>query len=124
MRTKYGTNQIDIPYTGKFVLKSLTGKVKFCSVSQVRSRSCSYSDLVEELTFSFDDTYRGVLVFNMVAQDYMPIQLAVYKIGEKKAIGTSDRTITVNNPLGIDKNYAYFNETINGIKKSLIDLNQ
>jgi len=58
MQTKYGTDQLDIPYDGTYVLKSTKGKVKFCNVSKVKSKKCSSSDLVEEMTFRYDDTYR------------------------------------------------------------------
>lgn len=124
MKTKFGTNQLDIPYTGKFVLKSTKGKVKFCNVSRVRSRICSYSDLVEDLVFTYDDTYRGVLLFNMVAQDFMPIELTLSRVGEKKPLIKTQRDIGIENPLGIDKTYPYFQESMTGLKKSLIDLNQ
>jgi hypothetical protein len=58
MKTKFGSNQLDIPYSGKYILTSLKGKVKFCNVSKVRSRTCNYGDLVEDLSFTYDDTYR------------------------------------------------------------------
>lgn len=57
-RTKYGSNQIDIPYYGTYILKSLTGKAKFCNVSQRKVRKCAASEVVEELEFTYDDTYR------------------------------------------------------------------
>ena len=93
-------------------------------MSKVRSRVCDYSDLVEELAFTYDDTYRGVLIFNMVAQDFMPVSLAIYRTGESKPIGKTARDIVVETPYGIDKNYLYFPETITALKKSLFDLNQ
>jgi hypothetical protein len=57
-RTKYASHQIDIPYNGRYILKSLTGKAKFCNVSKRSIRKCSTSELVEELEFGYDDTYR------------------------------------------------------------------
>jgi hypothetical protein len=57
-RTKYASNQIDIPYNGRYILKSLTGKAKFCNVSNKSIRKCNTNELVEELEFGYDDTYR------------------------------------------------------------------
>jgi len=50
-RTKYGSNQIDMPYSERYVLRSITGKTKFCNVSQSNPRKCRSIDLVEDLEF-------------------------------------------------------------------------
>jgi hypothetical protein len=60
----------------------------------------------------------------MVAQDFMPIKLVLYRVGEKKPLYETKNPILVDAPLGIDKSYPYFSETINGVKKSLLELNQ
>ena len=117
MKTKFGSDQIDVPYYGRYVLKSLTGKVKFCNVSSDKNRSCQNRELVEELTFTYDDTYRGVLLFKAVALDYMPIQLAVYREYTKIPLSNMISTVSVENPSGIDKTYPYFSEVINCLKK-------
>jgi hypothetical protein len=58
IHTPYGSRQIDIPYYGSYILKSLIGKVKFCNVSLRKIRKCSAEELVEELEFTYNDTYR------------------------------------------------------------------
>lgn len=122
-RTKYSSNQIDIPYNGRYILKSLTGKAKFCNVSKRSVRKCSTSELVEELEFGYEDTYRGVLLANILPFDYMPIGLVVVKKGTKKTLAKSNKDILITNPKGIDKSYTYFPETINALKKGLIKPN-
>lgn len=122
-RTKYGSNQIDIPYGGRYILKSLTGKAKFCNVSRRSIRKCSTRELVEELEFGFDDTYRGVLLANILPFDYMPISLVVVKKDTGKTLAKSGTDILVTNPNGIDKTYAYFPEAIDALKKGLMKPN-
>lgn len=122
-RTKYGSNQIDIPYNGRYILKSLTGKAKFCNVSQRKVRKCNASELVEELEFGYADTYRGVLLANILPFDYMPINLVIVKKGASKPIAKSVSDILVTNPNGIDKTYVYFPETIDALKKGLLKPN-
>lgn len=122
-RTKYASNQIDIPYNGRYVLKSLTGKAKFCNVSKRSIRKCSTSELVEELEFGYDDTYRGVLLANILPFDYMPISLVVVRKDIQKTLAKSKDDILVTNPNGIDKTYTYFPETINALKKGLMKPN-
>lgn len=119
-RTKYASNQIDIPYNGRYILKSLTGKAKFCNVSQRKVRKCSTSELVEELEFGYDDTYRGVLLANILPFDYMPISLVVVKKDSSKTLAKSNTDILITNPNGIDKTYTYFPETIDALKKGLM----
>ncbi len=124
MKTKFGSNQLDIPYSGTYVIKSLKGKVKFCNVSLKNTQTCGLNELYEELSFTYDDTYRWVLVFNYVALDYMPISIALYRSEEKKVFAQTTTDIRVDNPLGIDKTYTYFDESISGIKKWIFPLNQ
>lgn len=122
-RTKYGSNQIDIPYTGRYILKSLTGKAKFCNVSKRSIRKCSTSELVEELEFGYEDTYRGVLLANILPFDYMPISLVVVKKDTGKTIAKTNTDILITNPNGIDKTYTYFTETIDALKQGLMKPN-
>ncbi|MDD2916476.1 MAG: M23 family metallopeptidase [Candidatus Gracilibacteria bacterium] len=122
-RTKYSSNQIDIPYNGRYVLKSVTGKAKFCNVSKRSIRQCSTSELVEELEFGYDDTYRGVLLANIIPLDYMPIGLVVVQKETGKTLIKSTTDILVTNPNGIDKTYTYFTETVSALKKRLIKPN-
>lgn len=122
-RTKYGSNQLDIPYNGRYVLKSLTGKAKFCNVSARKIRKCSTSELVEELEFGYDETYRGVLLANIVPLDFMPIGLVVVRKETGKTLAKSSADILITNPNGIDKTYTYFPETISALKKGLMKPN-
>lgn len=122
-RTKYASNQIDIPYNGRYILKTLTGKAKFCNVSNRKVRKCATNELVEELEFSYDETYRGVLLVNIVPLDYMPISLSVVGKKSGKSYAKSKTDILVTNPHGIDKTYTYFPETIGALKKALIKPN-
>ncbi|EKD29994.1 MAG: hypothetical protein ACD_78C00196G0001 [uncultured bacterium (gcode 4)] len=121
-RTKYGSNQIDIPYYGTYILKSLTGKAKFCNVSQRKVRKCSAGEVVEELTFTYDDTYRGVLIANIVPLDFMPVSLVVVKKETGKTLAKTTTDINIRNPNGIDKNYTYFVEVISALKKWIFRL--
>jgi len=116
-RTKYGSNQIDIPYYGTYILKSLTGKAKFCNVSQRKVRKCSAGEVVEELTFTYDDTYRGVLIANIVPLDFMPVSLVVIKKETGKTLAKTATDINIRNPNRIDKSYTYFTEVISALKK-------
>lgn len=122
-RTKYASNQIDIPYGGRYILKSLTGKAKFCNVSKRSIRKCSTSELVEELEFGYEDTYRGVLLANILPFDYMPISLVVVKKTTGKTLAKTSTDILVTNPSGIDKSYTYFPETISALKQGLMKPN-
>jgi len=122
-RTKYASNQLDIPYGGRYILKSLTGKAKFCNVSQRKVRKCRTDELVEELEFGYDDTYRGVLLANILPFDYMPISLVVVKKGAAKPLAKSSSDILVTNPNGIDKSYTYYPEAIDALKKGLMKPN-
>ncbi len=122
-KTKYFSNQIDIPYNGRYILKSLTGKAKFCNVSNRQVRKCSTSELVEELEFGYEDTYRGVLLANILPFDYMPISLVIVKKDTNKTLVKSPTDILITNPKGIDKNYTYFTETINALKQGLMKPN-
>ncbi|MDD5376733.1 MAG: M23 family metallopeptidase [Candidatus Gracilibacteria bacterium] len=122
-RTKYRSNQIDIPYDGRYILKSLTGKAKFCNVSHRAIRKCSTDELVEELEFGYEDTYRGVLLANIVPLDYMPISLVVVGKKSLKTYAKSSADILITNPNGIDKSYPYFPETIDALKKGLMKPN-
>ncbi|NCP77296.1 hypothetical protein GW830_04160 [bacterium] len=119
-RTKYSSNQIDIPYNGRYILKSLTGKAKFCNVSKKTPRKCDPSELVEELEFGYDDTYRGVLLANILPFDYMPISLVVVGKNSGKTYAKSNTDILITNPNGIDKTYTYFPDAINALKKGII----
>lgn len=122
-KTKYFSNQIDIPYNGRYILKSLTGKPKFCNVSNRQVRKCSTSELVEELEFGYENTYRGVLLANILPFDYMPISLVIVKKDTNKTLVKSPTDILITNPKGIDKNYTYFTETINALKQGLMKPN-
>jgi len=53
-----------------------------------------------------------MVMFQMVALDFMPIEIGLYRIGEKKPIAKTSKDILVENPLGIDKTYPYFSETL------------
>lgn len=119
-RTKYSSNQIDIPYNGRYILKSLTGKAKFCNVSQRKVRKCRTDELVEELEFGYNDTYRGVLLANILPFDYMPISLVVVRKDTGKVLARSAADILVTNPNGIDKTYTYYPEAIDALKKGLM----
>lgn len=120
-QTKYASNQIDIPYTGVYTLKTLTGKVKFCNVSNRVVKKCASNELVDELTFTYADTYRGVLVFRAVALDYMPASFVVTRGG--KTVARSQRDTVIANPIGLDKNYPYFAENISALRHGFYRLN-
>jgi hypothetical protein len=60
----------------------------------------------------------------MVAQDFIPIELQLTRVGDKTPLAKTSRDITINSPAGIDKNYPYYSEVINSVKKSFINLNQ
>ncbi len=122
-RTKFGSNQLDIPYGGRYILKSLTGKAKFCNVSKRSIRKCATSELVEELEFGYEDTYRGVLLANLLPFDYMPISLVVVRKETGKTLAKSTTDILITNPNGIDKTYTYFQETIGALKQGLLKPN-
>jgi len=122
-RTKYNSNQIDIPYNGRYILKSTTGKAKFCNVSKKSIRKCNASELVEELEFGYSETYRGVLFANIVPLDFMPMGLVLVKKETGKTLAKSKSDILVTNPKGIDKSYTYFTETISALKKGLMKPN-
>lgn len=122
-RTKYQSNQLDIPYNGRYILKSLTGKVKFCNVSNRSVRKCTTSELVEELEFGFSETYRGVLLANIIPLDYMPVNLVVVKKDTGKTLAKSSTDILITNPNGIDKTYTYFPEVISALKKGIMKPN-
>lgn len=116
-RTQYASNQIDIPYSGRYVVKSLTGKAKFCNVSKRARKKCNTSELVEELEFGYDETHRGVLLANIIPLDYMPVSLVIVKKETGKTLGKTPNDITIHNPNGLDKSYLYFPETISALKK-------
>ena len=122
-RTKYSSNQIDIPYVGRYILRSVTGKAKFCNVSSKLPRKCPASELVEDLEFGFEDTYRGVLLANIVPLDYMPISLRVVRKSDGKIVGNTIKDIAISNPNNLDKSYVYFSEAIAALKKGLLRLN-
>ncbi|MDD2487749.1 MAG: M23 family metallopeptidase [Candidatus Gracilibacteria bacterium] len=121
-KTKLGSKQMYIPYNGTYRLKSLSGKVKFCNISNRENKKCNNYELVDELIFRYEDTYNGALIFNMVPFDYMPIKLAVMKDGAMKPIATTGYNITITNPIAFDKTYLYFNENVEALKKGFIKL--
>lgn len=97
--------------------------MKFCNVSKRSVRKCATSELVEELEFGYDDTYRGVLLANILPFDYMPIGLAVVKKDTKKTLAQTNTDILITNPNGIDKTYTYFQETISALKQGIMKPN-
>lgn len=119
-RTKFNSKQIDIPYDGKYIIKSLTGKAKFCNVSNRKVRKCSPSELVEELEFWYTDTYRWVLLAKVIPLDYMPLSLVVTKKSTKKVMAKTTDDILVTNPNGIDRTYLYFSDVISALKKAIM----
>lgn len=121
-RTKYGSNQLDIPYGGRYTLRSTTGKAKFCNVSQRAIRKCDPTELVTDLEFGYDDTYRGVLLANMIPMDFAPISLVIVRKSDGKVIAKTAQEITVKNPNGLDRSYVYYDEVISAIKKGLMRL--
>ncbi|MDQ1344243.1 MAG: Peptidase protein [Patescibacteria group bacterium] len=58
MKTKYGTPLLDSKFDGRYKLSLLKGKAKFCNVSFGSKTACRSENLVEELEFSYADTYR------------------------------------------------------------------
>ena len=121
-KTKYWSDQINIPYWWRYKIKTTTWKAKFCNISFNKSKRCSAFDLTYELDFSYEDTNAWILVFNMIPLDYSPIKLVVQKIWSKNDITWTKWSILVNNPNRLDTNYTYFQEEIEAIKKSLIRL--
>lgn len=121
-KTKFWSNQIYIPYDGTYKVKSLSGKVKFCNVSRKKIRKCNNSELVEELTFRYEDTLFWVLLFNVIPLDYQPIKLTLAKVWSKYDIARMKSQTTVNNPKNLDKSYTYYDENISALKKWLLRL--
>ncbi|EKD66087.1 MAG: peptidase M23 [uncultured bacterium (gcode 4)] len=121
-KTKFWSKQIYIPYDGTYKVKSLSGKVKFCNVSRKKVRKCNNSELVEELTFRYDDTLFWVLLFNVIPLDYSPIKLTLSKEWKKYDIARMKSQTTISNPNNLDKSYLYFNENISALKKWLLRL--
>jgi hypothetical protein len=121
-KTTFWSNQIYIPYNGTYKVKSLSGKVKFCNVSRKKIRKCNNSELVEELTFRYEDTLFWVLLFNVIPLDYQPIKLTLAKVWNKYDITWMKSQTTVTSPLNLDKSYLYFDENISALKKWLLRL--
>ncbi|MBP8016583.1 M23 family metallopeptidase, partial [Candidatus Gracilibacteria bacterium] len=122
-KTKFGSNQINIPYDGRYKLSLLTGKAKFCNVSDKLQKKCNNIELSTELEFSYEDTYKGVLLFNVVPTDYMPIKFSLQKIGSKYEITRTRYQMPIKNPTNLNSDYVYFTECISALKKVLIRLN-
>jgi len=122
LKTSYGSDQIAIPYDSAYVLSSTSGKVKFCNLSANANRKCKNSELTEALEFRYADTKQGVLIYSLVAMDYMPVRLALKKVDIGKVITKGSADITVLNPMTLDKTEPYFTSIIASLKKGVFFL--
>lgn len=124
MKTKFGSNQINIPYNWTYKLKLLSGKAKMCNISKKSSKKCNPIDLATELEFRYEDTKAWILLFNIIASDFAPVKLTLTRVGARNDIAWMKWEIRVGNPLGLDAGYLYYEESISALKKWLIRLNQ
>lgn len=122
-RTKYWSNQLYIPYDWTYKLKLISWNAKFCNVSNKTIKTCNIYELVNELTFRYEDTFNGALIFNIIPFDFTPIKLAIIKNWDKKPLAMTDYNIAVSNPINFNNSYSYFNEDIDALKKWLLKLN-
>lgn len=122
-KTKFSSNQINIPYNWTYILKAINWKVKFCNVSKKKIKICNPLEFANILEFRYEDTLNWVLLFNMIVTDYAPIKLTLSKIGNKYDIAWTKYNILVKNPIWLNNDYLYYNENMDALKKMLIRLN-
>ncbi len=101
MKTSRGAYQLDIPFDGVYVLTATSGRAKFCNVSHKQRKECATGELVDDLIFTYADTYRGVLVFNLVPLDTRDVTLEVSRYDDRSILSTG-RDISVSLPRDLD----------------------
>ena len=119
MKTKYGTPLLDSPFEGRYKLVVLKGKAKFCNASVDAVSSCRMEKLSDELEFTYEDTYRGVLKAKMRPFAFAPISLQLVRIDGKKpgTVARMNRDVSVTAPRGLDNTYAYYSECVSALQK-------
>ncbi len=119
MKTKYGTPLLDSPFEGRYVLRVLKGKAKFCNASKNEAQNCRTEKLSDELEFTYADTYRGALQAQMRAFAYAPVSLQLVRIDlpNKPSVARLNRDIGVTAPRGLDNTYAYYSENVSALQK-------
>ena len=124
MRTRYGTPMTDARYAGKFKLSAIRGKAKFCNASLDPKTACRSENLVEELVFGAEETYRGVLKARIRTYSFAPVALQVTRLDGNKSVLVSktNRDLPIGNPKGIDSSYAYYREAISALEKGWFPL--
>jgi hypothetical protein len=122
MRTSLGGYSLGIPYVDSYVLRTKTGKAKFCNVSNKTRKTCSTGDLVSQLTFSYADTYRGVLLARAVPLATGELSYELVRVSDGKVLATSS-VMSVGLPKDIDLAKTYRPESIRALERGLFRTN-
>jgi hypothetical protein len=120
-RTPYSTPQIDIPYEGTYILRVKWGKASICNISKNPKQNCAVGTTTKEFSFTFNDTFRWILLFHIIPTDTTPITLDV--IGKKSGkVYASGPYLSIGLPNWLPTNYIYYDSVIAGLKKNLFPL--
>lgn len=122
MRTSLGGYSLGIPYGDRYILRAKTGKAKFCNVSNKTRKTCSTGDLVTELSFTYADTYRGVLVARAVPLATGPLSYELTRASDGRVIATS-ADMSVGLPKDINLAVTYRVESLRALERGLFRTN-
>lgn len=119
MRTQYGTPLLDSRYDGRYELSVLNGKAKFCNASKNLKADCRPENLVDRLSFTYADTYRGVLVAKTRSFSFAPVALTLSRTDTAKPVSVTrtKKDAAIGNPRGFDNTYLYAAEALAALEK-------
>ncbi len=118
MRTSLGGYSLGIPYSDTYILRAKSGKAKFCNVSKKTRKVCAPEDLVSELTFTYSDTYRGVLVGRAVPLRTGELSYELVRRSDGLVIAES-AVMQVSLPSDIASAKTYRTEVIRALERGL-----
>ena len=124
----YGQKLIKTPYQWSFTLKA-KGEAEVCikrgSLEEIKSvfrRGCNDSEYQKEITFSYDDTVAGLVLYSYKVYDDTA-KIEVSKSGSNSAI--SYKNIKTTAPKGLATSHEYYDEVLSTLEKGIVsDVNQ
>jgi len=121
MKDQYGNKLVKSRYDGEYEIAA-QGEIEYCvkrgTMSDIKAlykRKCLADEFHKDLTFTYDDTIAGLLVFDYRILDTQSAKLELKKVNTTGIL--AKETIKTQALKGLDKSYAYFEEVIESLTR-------
>lgn len=123
MKDQYGNKMTKSAYDGTYNIVD-TGDIEYCikkgrieDVKETYARKCRPEEYSNNLSFSYQDTIGGLLVFEYKSSSIGKYSLEIKK--ENQSFGTL--ALSIEKPKGLTQAYAYYTPVIDLLSKGVVD---